>query len=102
MAGIRSLMELTPTELQSRPAIRNFGPFREQIIRQGWFQWFWMGRAIASGHTLLVGPFRTKRGAKNVWKNVPEWDKNDPLTGEQDTDWAGRNVRRAMQGRFPN
>lgn len=86
MATIRSLMQLTPAELVSRPMVfHGFGPFREQTIREGWFRWFWLGHSIESAHTLLVGPFRTKRGAKNVWAKVPDKDPRYFVTDDDGT-----------------
>ncbi len=80
MATIRALMELTPAELRSKPAIRNFGPWAsQQAVCFGWFKWFWLGRAQDSAHTLLIGPFWTKRGAKRAWGKVPtQWSPPAP------------------------
>lgn len=113
MAVVRSLFELTPAELVSRPMVRRFAPFQEQVIRcaaktswRNWFgvEWYWLGRAQDSAHTILVGPFRTKRGAKNAWAAVPE---HDPRYFIEDEDGVKHYVEppsppglRAMQQSF--
>ena len=94
MAIIRSLMEMTPAELISRPMVRQFAPFREQVIRcrarVTWKnplgrEWFWVGRAMDSAHTLVVGPYRTKRGATNAWASVPLKDPRYFWTDDEGT-----------------
>lgn len=71
MAEIRSLFELTPAELRKKPALRRFLPCRQQTVRFGWFKWYWLGRCVDSKHTLLIGPFWTRGGAKRAWDKVP-------------------------------
>lgn len=73
MAEIRSLFELTPKELVKKPALRRFGPFKKvQVLTTGWFSHFWYGQAEDSNHTLIVGPFRTRGGARRAWDKVPQ------------------------------
>jgi hypothetical protein len=80
MATVRSLFQITHKELISKPALRRFLPCLEQTIRGAWFEWYWLGHCLGSQHTLLVGPFRTRRGARRAWDKVPETVEFD--TGE--------------------
>lgn len=98
MAEIRSYFEMTPAELLSRPSIRNFGPFEKvRYVRFAWFCWFWLGNARDSLHTVAVGPFKTRWGARRAWDKVnklPTFDSGDP--------WGTRPGTRALQSKFPN
>lgn len=99
MAEIRSLFELSPAELQRKPALRRFLPCRVSIIRCGWFKWFWLGRSTGSNHTLLIGPYWTKRGARRAWDKVPTTEP-DLFTGEPGPIRGDGGIQQQMTGRF--
>lgn len=69
MARFTTYLELTPSAIH--PLLYHFGPVRNpRVIRFGWLRYFYLAELPQRGIKLLIGPFRSRKGASRAWEMV--------------------------------
>lgn len=68
-ARFTTYLELTPSGIH--PMLYHFGPVRNpRVIRFGWMRYFYLAELPQRRIKLLIGPFRSRRGASRAWETV--------------------------------
>lgn len=69
MAKFTTYLEVSPLGLH--PNLYQFGPVRNaRVFRERWLRWFYLAELPQRKIKLLIGPFRSRRGARRAWDMV--------------------------------
>lgn len=86
-AKFTTYLEVSPAGIH--PLLYQFGPVRNpRVIREGWLRFFYLAELPQRRIKLLIGPFRSRRGANRAWE----------LVRDAYTDWHQQQVKLEREG----